>query len=128
VGGGEAATVLILDDDPSLRLCCRVNLELDGYRALEASSIARARELLASETIDAVLLDVHLGDGDGRDLLRELGAGRPAAALFTGTEPPEEVAGIADAVIPKPFEIALLRTTVAALVSLGRPAQVDSGR
>ena len=32
-------------------------------------------------------LDLHLGDGDGRDLLRELGPGRPPVALFTGTEP-----------------------------------------
>ena len=120
--------MLVLDDDPSLRLLCRVNLELDGYRVLEAPSLAQAREALASGAVDAILLDVHLEDGDGRELLRELGAGRPPAALFTGTEPGGEVAGIADAVIPKPFEIGLLRTTVADLVSQRHPAQVDSGR
>jgi DNA-binding response OmpR family regulator len=120
--------VLVLDDDPSLRLLCRVNLELDGYRVLEASSLARAREELASGPVDAILLDVHLGDGDGRELLRELGAGRPPAALFTGTVPSDEVADAADAVIPKPFEIELLRTTVADLISQRYPAQVDSGR
>ncbi|MDF2753846.1 MAG: hypothetical protein K0S82_2229, partial [Gaiellaceae bacterium] len=27
--GGEPATVLVVDDDPSLRLLCRVNLELE---------------------------------------------------------------------------------------------------
>jgi DNA-binding response OmpR family regulator len=120
--------VLVLDDEPSLRLLCRVNLELDGYRVLEASSVACARELLASEAVDAMLLDVHLEDGDGRELLLELGAGRPPAALFTGTEPFGEVVGVADAVVRKPFEIGALRATVADLISGRQPAQVDSGR
>ena len=128
MGGGAGATGLVLDDEPSLRLLCRVNLELDGYRILEASSVARARELLASETVGAMLLDVHLEDGDGRELLRELGADRPPAALFTGTEPCAELVDVADAVIPKPFEIGLLRATVADLVSRRQPAQVDSRR
>ena len=111
--------MLVLDDDESLRFLCRVNLELDGYRVLEGASVAEGRATLAAEQVDAILLDVHLGDGDGRDLLRELGADRPAAALFTGTEPADE------AVIPKPFEIGLLRSTVDRLVSQGAP-QVDS--
>jgi DNA-binding response OmpR family regulator len=107
----------VLDDDESLRLLCRVNLELDGYRVLEGASIAQAREMLAIERVDAILLDVHLGDGDGRQLLVELGSDRPSAALFTGTEPADAVDGLADAVIPKPFEIAQLRATVEQLVS-----------
>jgi DNA-binding response OmpR family regulator len=114
--------VLVLDDDASLRLLCRVNLELDGYRVLEASSVALAREALASERVDAILLDVHLTDGDGRDLLQELGPERPPAALFTGTEPIEHVIGAADAVIPKPFELGVLRATVEELLSRGGAA------
>jgi DNA-binding response OmpR family regulator len=120
--------VLVLDDDPSLRMLCRVNLELDGYRVLEAASVAEARAALASGAVDVILLDIHLEDGDGRDLLLELGPGRPPAALFTGSEPAAEVTGVADALIPKPFELGLLRATVENLVSRGRPAQVDSGR
>ena len=119
--------MLVLDDDASLRMLCRVNLELDGYRVIEADSVTRAREALASERVDAILLDVHLADGDGRELLHELGTGRPPAALFTGTEPIAHVTGIADAVIPKPFEIGLLRTTVEQLLARRGPAQVDSG-
>jgi DNA-binding response OmpR family regulator len=115
--------VLVLDDDASLRMLCRVNLELDGYRVLEASSVADAREALASEHVDAILLDVHLSDGDGRELLDELGAERPPAALFTGTEPLSRVAGLADAVIPKPFEIGLLRSTVEQLLSQRGPGR-----
>ncbi len=128
MGGGNELTVLVLDDDPSLRMLCRVNLELDGYRVLEASSVANARATLAAESVDAILLDVHLEDGDGRELLLELGPARPPAALFTGSEPAVELTGVADAVIPKPFALDLFRATVEELVSHGRRAQVDSGR
>jgi len=121
VGGGTTPTVLVLDDDESLRFLCRVNLELDGYRVLEGASLAEARETLAAEPVDAILLDVHLADGDGRELLRELGSGRPVAALFTGSNPAGEEETLAEAVIPKPFELGLLRSTVDRLVSLGEP-------
>jgi DNA-binding response OmpR family regulator len=125
VGGGTTPTVLVLDDDESLRFLCRVNLELDGYRVLEGASVAEGRELLATEQVDAILVDLHLGDGDGRELLRELGPERPGAALFTGTDPPDEVELLAEAVIGKPFELSVLRSTVDRLVSQGA-AQVDS--
>ena len=109
--------MLVVDDDESLRLLCRVNLELDGYRVLEAATAGEAYDLIGREHIDAVLLDVHLTDGDGRDLLAQLGEERPPVALFTGTEPAAGVEGLGEAVIPKPFEIGELRATVEQLVS-----------
>lgn len=69
---GPKRTVLVVDDEPSLRLLCRVNLELEGHRVLEAAGLAEARELLASEQIDVVLLDVHVGQDNGFDLLDDI--------------------------------------------------------
>jgi DNA-binding response OmpR family regulator len=66
--GGERATVLVVDDDPSLRLLCRVNLELEGYRVVEAESVDAAEKALEEEQIDVILLDVHLGNQDGLTL------------------------------------------------------------
>ena len=48
--GGEGGrthlkTVLVVDDERSLRLLCRVNLELEGHRVLEAATLAEARAL-----------------------------------------------------------------------------------
>ena len=40
--------VLIVDDDESLRLLCRVNLELDGYTVVEATGVGHAKEMLAA--------------------------------------------------------------------------------
>jgi DNA-binding response OmpR family regulator len=127
MGVGEGKTVLVVDDDASLRLLCRVNLELDGYRVLEAGSLAEGAAMLAEEGIDAVLLDLHLGDGDGRDLLASLGEGRPPVALFTGSETiGPEMRGIAEAVLGKPFQLDELLATVRRLVS--GPGGIDSAR
>ena len=41
---GTSPTILIVDDDASLRLLCRVNLELEGYHVLEAPSVAAAED------------------------------------------------------------------------------------
>jgi DNA-binding response OmpR family regulator len=109
-----------VDDDPSLRLLCRVNLELDGYRVVEAGSLAEARAALARERVAALLLDVHLPDGDGRDLLGALGDDRPPVAFFTGSVAidPALRATVED-VLPKPFTLDELAATVGRLVAAG---------
>jgi CheY-like chemotaxis protein len=115
-----APTVLIVDDDPSIRLVCRVNLELEGYRIVEAATLDQARAALATEAVRVALLDVHLGPEDGRDLLRELRAGRPdvQVALLSGTAARDEIAREqADALISKPFVLEDLIGTVGRLAS-----------
>jgi DNA-binding response OmpR family regulator len=112
-------TVLIVDDDAAIRLLCRVNLELEGHRVLDAAYLDQARTLLAEERVDVVLLDLHVGHERGLDLLAELRRDRPevAVALLTGSpqsRSPEEEA-TADAVISKPFEIEELGRTVSRL-------------
>ena len=72
--GDGAVSVLVVDDEPSLRLLCRVNLELDGFSVLEAGTVGEARQTLGSRPIEVVILDVHVGTGDGRQLLAELRA------------------------------------------------------
>ncbi len=118
MGVGEGKTVLVVDDDASLGLLCRVNLELDGYAVVEARSIADARSVLEHTAFDAVLLDLHLGDGDGGDLLVSLAGARPPVALFTGSGTIEpELAALAEGVLPKPFTLDDLLGTVRRLTS-----------
>ena len=116
--GGGGKTVLVVDDDDSLRLLCRLNLELDGYEVIEASSIEAARAALASSHVDAILLDLHVGRGDGRQLLACLGDQRPPVALFTGSEAiGPELREVAEAVLAKPFGIDHLGETVGRLIA-----------
>jgi DNA-binding response OmpR family regulator len=119
IGGGK--TVLVVDDDDSLRMLCRINLELDGYQVVEAQTIDAARQALAAGNVDAVLLDLHVGHADGRELLASLGDPRPPVALFTGSEAiGPELREIADAVLVKPFGIELLSQTVGRLIDASR--------
>jgi two-component system response regulator GlrR len=109
--------VLVVDDDRSLRLLCRVNLELDGYEVAEAETLDAARAGVAD--VDLVLLDVHVGAGNGLDLLDELKRDRPAlpVVLLTGESGlAPEARGLADAVLAKPFGIMDLSDTVRRLL------------
>lgn len=104
----RAPLVLIVEDDQSLRLLCRVNLELDGYRVVEAPSVAAAEEALEDGGVGLVLLDVHVGADDGLALMRSLrkrGHGAPVV-LFTGSARLDApTIAEADGVVPKPFRL-----------------------
>jgi DNA-binding response OmpR family regulator len=115
VSPAQSATVLVVDDEPAIRLLCRVNLELEGFVVLEAASVPAARALLEQGGVDVVLVDVHIGDADGRDLVREvrLRGATPRCALLTGSVQlsPDEKAG-ADDMIEKPFTLEKLVSVV----------------
>ncbi len=108
--------MLVVDDDESMRMLCRVNLELEGYRVLEAATVERARELLGDESVDVVLLDVHVGSGDGLTVLDEVTSQR--VALFTGSFEVDPVRRAqVDAVLTKPFTLSELSSTVGELAA-----------
>jgi DNA-binding response OmpR family regulator len=122
---GGTETVLVVDDEAPIRLLCRLNLELEGYRVVEAATLADARAILdgGDDDIAVVLLDVHVGADDGRDFLRELRAEEPAlpVAMFTGSADIDTIKALgADSIIPKPFEPAKLVETVRRLVAGAR--------
>jgi DNA-binding response OmpR family regulator len=107
--------VLVVEDDPSLRMLCRVNLELEHYRVLEAGDLNRAAQLVAQEAIDVVLLDLHVGGRHGTELLPIIREQCPDAGicLLSGTseaDPPLEE-GVDD-FIRKPFDLGHLSSTV----------------
>ena len=117
---GDLTTVLVVDDEPSIRLLCRVNLELEGYHVLEAATLDDARRAVADASVDVAILDVHVGPDDGRELLRELRAERPEVqvALLSGSAERERIAREgADALIPKPFVLEELIATVGRLAT-----------
>jgi two-component system alkaline phosphatase synthesis response regulator PhoP len=64
--------VLVVDDERSIRLLCRVNLSASGIDVLEADNGTTALELARRERPDLVLLDVMMPDLDGWTVAREL--------------------------------------------------------
>jgi DNA-binding NtrC family response regulator len=112
--------VLVVDDEPAIRLLCRVNLELDGYEVVEAATLAEARRALAEDGPSVVLLDMHIGNERGNTLLEELSGHEPSipVAVVTGsTELNEAERGSAAAVLAKPFTIDALLDTVRSLAA-----------
>jgi DNA-binding response OmpR family regulator len=104
--GGTVATVLVVEDDPALRLLCTVNLELEGHRVLEAPTVDAARDHIERELIDVVLLDVHVGAHSGYDLIDPIRSkGTAPIVLMSGTaEVTQADRERVDAVLSKPFE------------------------
>ena len=112
-----------MDDEPAIRLLCRVDLELEGREVVEAAAIDEAGARLAARPVDVMLLDVHVGTGNGLELLREARIEHPElpVALLTGSSGAGTVEHTgADALVPKPFRIEELSGTVARLAADGR--------
>ena len=118
-GGPDVKDVLVVDDEHSLRLLCRVNLELDGHHVREAGTIAEARRELELATPDVVLLDIHVGADDGLELLDAIAALELSTrvVLLSGTsEVGPELRARVDSVLGKPFELKRLTAAVAGTV------------
>jgi two-component system phosphate regulon response regulator PhoB len=68
----RAPCVLLVEDDPAMRIVCQVNLESEGFRVLVADRGAEALRLAAAEEPDVVLLDVMLPDFGGFEIAAQL--------------------------------------------------------
>lgn len=123
--------VLIVDDDPAMRLLCAVNLQLEGLVVLEAtggrSGLARAR----SERPDLVLTDVSMPRFDGFQLAealqRDEGTRRIPLIFLSGEITAANKARArklgARAYLTKPFDPPMLASAVAeALAHVRGPA------
>jgi two-component system, OmpR family, catabolic regulation response regulator CreB len=118
--------LLVVDDEPHIGLLLRPHLEDLGYRVSLARTLGTARTALAAsrERVDALLLDLHLPDGSGLDLLREL-RGAPA----TRGLPVMVVTAVGDdrvlddarrldaALVTKPFSPTKLTARIAAMLA-----------
>ena len=110
-------SILIVDDDRSLRETLAEQLQVDGeFVAEQAESIADAERRLTGgdHRLDALILDVGLPDGDGRDLcvkLRRHGIKLPIIMLTGSDDEADVVRGLdsgANDYIAKPFRLAEL--------------------
>jgi two-component system, sensor histidine kinase and response regulator len=107
-----AARILIVDDDPGMRLLLQAMVQALGYGAAVAGDGEEALRLAAREPPDAVLLDICMPGLDGREVCRRLRAdGRtatvPIVLVTSNSELADRLAGFeagADDYLCKPFE------------------------
>ena len=76
------AHLLLVDDEPAILTTLQKALSLEGYQADVAGGVRVAEEKLAKKAYDLALLDVHLPDGDGVDLLQRVRAANPGLPVL----------------------------------------------
>jgi DNA-binding response OmpR family regulator len=68
----ERTTVLVIDDEAPIRLLCRVNLEAEGMRVLEAADGPSGLAAARADVPDVILLDVMMPGLNGWQVAEEL--------------------------------------------------------
>ena len=64
--------ILYIEDDPANRILVRRVLEAEGYRVLEAENGLQGLEIAQSEQLGAILVDIHMPDMDGFEVMTRL--------------------------------------------------------
>lgn len=75
-------TILIVDDEPSIRVYLERSLSLEGYRVVTASDGQEALDRAATQEFDAVLLDINMPGVSGLEVLPQLHRDHPNTAII----------------------------------------------
>jgi two-component system, OmpR family, response regulator MprA len=124
------ARVLVVDDDPHILSMMRRVLEIDGYAVTVAPDGDEALQVLRSEAIDLLILDVMMPGRDGFEVCRTVRreSGLPILMLTARDEATDKVTGLdcgADDYVVKPFNPDELTARVRALLRRMQPRQVE---
>jgi DNA-binding NtrC family response regulator len=78
--------IIILEDDAIVRKSLENFLRRQRFEVASAATLATARDYLSRDNFDLIFMDMHLPDGDGIDLLKEMQTRpqRPLAVVMTG--------------------------------------------
>ena len=110
--------IFLLEDDETLGRGISMALTGPEISVICRPNLAKAREALAEDRFNLLILDVNLPDGSGLDLLRQVraeGDATPVILLTANDLELDEVTGLeagADDYITKPFSLAVLRARV----------------
>jgi DNA-binding response OmpR family regulator len=129
-GATSKRRVLVVEDDASIMLGLRINLEAEGYVVLEAEDGERGLEIARTGEPDLVILDVMLPKMNGFQVLQAIrreGLMMPIVVLSARTGEMDKVTGLelgAEDYVAKPFSLAELLARVRAALRRGpRPPE-----
>ncbi|MGP0173253.1 response regulator transcription factor [Pseudomonas sp. NCHU5208] len=124
--------LLLIDDDQELCELLASWLTQDGFHITACHDTASARQALAEQSPDAVVLDVMLPDGNGLELLKQLRsehAELPVLMLSARGEPLDRILGLelgADDYLAKPCDPRELTARLRAVLRRSTPAPASS--
>lgn len=117
-------TVLVIDDNPLMRMSIRFDLERAGYAVLEAANGRLALDVLRSARVDVAVVDIFMPEMDGIETIMEIVKIAPSCGLLAISKGSEgmgvnllyhaETLG-AHQVLAKPFTSEALITAVRAV-------------
>ena len=115
---GEAARILVIDDDENIRKVLATILEDEGYIVETAETAKKGIEKSEKTFYNLALIDIRLPDMEGIDLLLKLRSTKPKMRKIIVTGYPtlqNAVAAVnkgADAYVMKPFEVDKILQTI----------------
>jgi DNA-binding response OmpR family regulator len=117
----EDKLILAVDDDPRMTRFIRMNLELEGYRVIEANNGLEALDKVREQLPDLVLLDVMMPEMNGFETLEHIRevSNVPVIMLTVMAEEEDKVRGLelgADDYVTKPFSPRELTSRIKALL------------
>jgi len=132
----QSSSILIVDDEQSVRVIAVTMLKYLGYQVTEASNGEEALEIVAAaeSPFDAILLDIYMPKLSGRDTFRRLradGCESPVVVCSGFVIDPDEFMALCEGrngpvdIIQKPYSIATLASSVSKAVASGKPALVS---
>ena len=112
------ARVLVVDDEPAILRFLKPALEANDYEVTSAVTVADALKRIAREPPDAVILDLGLPDGDGKDVIRQVRQWSqvPIIVLSAREREAEKIEALdlgADDFVNKPFGVGELMARLA---------------
>ncbi|MCA1695676.1 MAG: response regulator transcription factor [Actinobacteria bacterium] len=130
-GGGHRPLIELVEDEPDLVAMSRAYLERDGFRVVEALDARSGLAVMRRESVDLIVLDLGLPDGNGLDLLRALRSTSDVPIIIaTGrNEETDRVVGLelgADDYLVKPFSQRELAARIRAVLRRTRPVHRPS--
>ena len=123
--------ILLVEDDPGLRLTLTHRLDSEGYRVETAADGEAGLARAAGDVFDLVILDVMLPRRNGFDVCRDLrrrGVATPVLMLTARGQVADRVVGLklgADDYLTKPFEMAELLARVEARLRAHPTSEAD---
>lgn len=126
-------TILIVEDDPALRvLLCR-RLQESGFKVVTAQSAPEMWLIFRDQPIDLILLDLMLPGTSGLDICRNVrrDSNVPIIMLSARTEETDRVLGLelgADDYVPKPFSTKELIARIRAVLRRGAADWTQNSR
>jgi len=118
---GDKKLILVVDDEPRMLKFVRMNLELEGFRVIEATNGLEALEKVREHIPDLVLLDVMMPGMDGFETLEEIRriSTVPVIMLTVRSEEDDLIRGLelgADDYVTKPFSPRELASRIRAVL------------